>query len=260
MITGSLGLLPSASIGNPDGPGPVRARPRLGAGHRRPGRREPARDVPVRRDDAPPRTRLGFRGRRPRIGRSRGARRVACAPATWAARPRRPRRPARCWPTSSARSRRHSAAQRGHLDERRVRALGGRPGSRAHARAALRHRRSSRASAATTPRSARRSSATRTTSSGCSARASSTTWTIPFDREQIRQATLETIARNDLRSCYIRPLVFRGYGTMGLFPLDARVDVAIAVWEWGSYLGEEGKAERHPREGQLLAADQRRTR
>jgi branched-chain amino acid aminotransferase len=64
---------------------------------------------------------------------------------------------------------------------------------------------------------------------------------IPFEREQIRQATLELIARNNLRSCYIRPIVFRGYGTMGLFPLDARVDVAIAVWEWGAYLGEEGK-------------------
>src|SRR5690606_25321245 len=44
-----------------------------------------------------------------------------------------------------------------------------------------------------------------------------------------------------LRSCYIRPIVFRGYGQMGLFPLDAPVDVAIAVWEWGAYLGEEGK-------------------
>ena len=65
---------------------------------------------------------------------------------------------------------------------------------------------------------------------------------VPFEREQIRQATLDLIARNGLRSCYIRPLVFRGYGTMGLFPLDARVDVAIAVWEWGAYLGEEGKA------------------
>ena len=64
---------------------------------------------------------------------------------------------------------------------------------------------------------------------------------IPYEREQIRQATLETVARNNLRSCYIRPLVFRGYGTMGLFPLEARVDVIIACWEWGAYLGEEGK-------------------
>ena len=66
---------------------------------------------------------------------------------------------------------------------------------------------------------------------------------IPFEREQIRRATLETVARNGLRSCYIRPLVYRGYGTMGLFPLEARVDVAVAVWEWGAYLGEEGKRE-----------------
>src|SRR3712207_3981460 len=64
---------------------------------------------------------------------------------------------------------------------------------------------------------------------------------IPFEAEQIRQATLDLIARNGLRSCYIRPLVFRGYGQMGLFPLDAPVDVCIAVWEWGAYLGEEGK-------------------
>lgn len=64
---------------------------------------------------------------------------------------------------------------------------------------------------------------------------------IPFDREQLRAATLDLIGRNDLRSCYIRPLVFRGYGTMGLFPLDAPVDVTIAVWKWGAYLGEEGK-------------------
>ncbi len=65
---------------------------------------------------------------------------------------------------------------------------------------------------------------------------------IPYSREQIRQATLETIARNNFRECYIRPIVFRGYGTMGLFPLDAPVDVTIAVWPWGAYLGEEGKA------------------
>ena len=65
---------------------------------------------------------------------------------------------------------------------------------------------------------------------------------IPFTQEQVRQATLDLIARNGMRSCYFRPLVYRGYGTMGLFPLDAPVDVSIAVWEWGAYLGEEGKA------------------
>jgi branched-chain amino acid aminotransferase len=64
---------------------------------------------------------------------------------------------------------------------------------------------------------------------------------IPYEREQLRQATLELIGRNGFRQCYIRPLVFRGYGTMGLFPLDSPVDVCIAVWEWAAYLGEEGK-------------------
>ena len=64
---------------------------------------------------------------------------------------------------------------------------------------------------------------------------------LPFSREQIREATLDLIGRNNLRSCYIRPLAFRGYGTMGLFPLDAPVDVTIAVWKWGAYLGEESK-------------------
>jgi branched-chain amino acid aminotransferase len=64
---------------------------------------------------------------------------------------------------------------------------------------------------------------------------------IPYSTAELQAATKELIARNGLRSCYIRPLVFRGYGTMGLFPLDAPVDVTIAVWEWGSYLGDEGK-------------------
>ena len=64
---------------------------------------------------------------------------------------------------------------------------------------------------------------------------------LPYDLEALRTATLELIGRNALRSCYIRPLAYRGYGQMGLNPLEAPVDVAIAVWEWGAYLGEEGK-------------------
>ena len=63
---------------------------------------------------------------------------------------------------------------------------------------------------------------------------------LPFSREELRTAVHQTIAVNELDSCYIRPLAFRGYGTMGLFPLDAPVELAIAVWEWGAYLGEEG--------------------
>jgi branched-chain amino acid aminotransferase len=64
---------------------------------------------------------------------------------------------------------------------------------------------------------------------------------LPYTREQLREATLDLIGRNGLRSCYIRPIAFRGYGTMGLFPLDAPVDVSIAVWKWGAYLGEDSK-------------------
>jgi len=63
---------------------------------------------------------------------------------------------------------------------------------------------------------------------------------IPFTREQLRAATLELVARNGLRSCYIRPIVYRGYGSMGLNPLDSCVDVTIACWEGGVYLGEDG--------------------
>jgi branched-chain amino acid aminotransferase len=49
----------------------------------------------------------------------------------------------------------------------------------------------------------------------------------------------QVISANGLGACYIRPIALRGYGTMGLFPLDSPVDVAIAAWEWGAYLGEE---------------------
>ncbi len=64
---------------------------------------------------------------------------------------------------------------------------------------------------------------------------------IPYTAEQVRSATLELIARNKLSSCYIRPIAYRGYGSMGLFPLTIDVDLTIAVWEWGLYLGEDGK-------------------
>jgi len=63
---------------------------------------------------------------------------------------------------------------------------------------------------------------------------------IPFTPEELRAATRELVARNGLRSCYIRPIAYRGYGSMGLNPLDSCVDVTIACWEWGVYLGEEG--------------------
>ena len=62
---------------------------------------------------------------------------------------------------------------------------------------------------------------------------------LPFSREQIREATHELIGRNGLRSCYIRPLVYRGHGPMGLDPENNPVEVSVAVWEWGAYLGDE---------------------
>ncbi len=64
---------------------------------------------------------------------------------------------------------------------------------------------------------------------------------VPFSREELRLATHELIARNGLRSCYVRPIVFRGYGPMGLYPLDSPVEVTIAAWVWGAYLGDDSK-------------------
>ena len=61
---------------------------------------------------------------------------------------------------------------------------------------------------------------------------------IPYTREEIREAILETIRVNQLAACYIRPVVFRGYDNLGVDPMGCPVDVVIAVWEWGEYLGE----------------------
>jgi branched-chain amino acid aminotransferase len=63
---------------------------------------------------------------------------------------------------------------------------------------------------------------------------------LPFSTDEIAEATRELIRRNDLRSCYIRPLAFRGYGEMGLYA-DSPMEVTIAVWPWGAYLGDDGK-------------------
>jgi branched-chain amino acid aminotransferase len=62
---------------------------------------------------------------------------------------------------------------------------------------------------------------------------------IPYTRQELESAILETIAVNKMRSCYIRPIVYRGYGDVGVNPLNNPVDVAIAVWEWGTYLGAD---------------------
>lgn len=64
---------------------------------------------------------------------------------------------------------------------------------------------------------------------------------LEYSLAELREATHELIRRNGLASCYIRPLAFRGYGEMGLFAKGAPVEVSIAAWPWGAYLGEEGK-------------------
>lgn len=65
---------------------------------------------------------------------------------------------------------------------------------------------------------------------------------IPYTQEEIAQAIRDTVKINELASCYIRPVVFRGYGQLGVNPLSCPVNIVIAAWEWGSYLGEEGMA------------------
>jgi branched-chain amino acid aminotransferase len=64
---------------------------------------------------------------------------------------------------------------------------------------------------------------------------------IPYTLEELRTAVHDTIAQNGLPSCYIRPIAFRGTGVMGINPLEAPVDVVIAAWPWGAYLGDEAK-------------------
>jgi branched-chain amino acid aminotransferase len=63
---------------------------------------------------------------------------------------------------------------------------------------------------------------------------------IPYTVQEIVEATKDTVRVNGLPSCYIRPLVYLGYGEMGLNPLPCEVNVSIAVWPWGAYLGDEG--------------------
>lgn len=60
-----------------------------------------------------------------------------------------------------------------------------------------------------------------------------------FSFEALNDAVLETIRANDYKSCYIRPLIYRGYSQLGVNPMPCPVDVAILVWEWGQYLGDE---------------------
>ena len=62
---------------------------------------------------------------------------------------------------------------------------------------------------------------------------------IPYTQEEFNTAVIDTIQSNGFSSCYIRPIVYRGYGTLGVDPFPNPVNCAILVWEWGTYLGEE---------------------
>jgi branched-chain amino acid aminotransferase len=64
-----------------------------------------------------------------------------------------------------------------------------------------------------------------------------------FTREQMAEAMLELVRVNRMQACYLRPIVLRGYGEIGVNPLKTPLDVYIACWEWGKYLGEEALAD-----------------
>ena len=99
---------------------------------------------------------------------------------------------------------------------------------------------SSRGSAPTRPRAGRPCGTWTSISSACIARRRSTTWTCRTRSSELVEATKDVIRANGLRSCYVRPLAFRGYGEMGVNPLARPGRTwSIAVWPWGAYLGED---------------------
>lgn len=63
---------------------------------------------------------------------------------------------------------------------------------------------------------------------------------IPYSQKEIENAIVQTVKINKIKECYIRPIVYIGYGAMGLYPKENPVNVAISAWPWGAYLGEEG--------------------
>jgi branched-chain amino acid aminotransferase len=62
---------------------------------------------------------------------------------------------------------------------------------------------------------------------------------VKFSVDELAEAMVELIRRNGLESCYIRPIVLRGYGDVGVLPVNVPTEVYMACWEWGKYLGEE---------------------
>ncbi len=60
---------------------------------------------------------------------------------------------------------------------------------------------------------------------------------IPYSQDDMKQAVMDTIRANKMKACYIRPVVFRGYGDVGVNPSNNPLDTVVAVWDWGQYLG-----------------------
>ena len=65
---------------------------------------------------------------------------------------------------------------------------------------------------------------------------------LSYSLEQLSDAVLETIRANNFKSCYIRPLIYRGYAQLGVNPMPCPVETAVIVWEWDSFLGEDALA------------------
>jgi branched-chain amino acid aminotransferase len=62
---------------------------------------------------------------------------------------------------------------------------------------------------------------------------------VPYSQDEFNRAVVETVRANGLKACYVRPIIYRGYNTLGVNPFPNPVDCAILVWEWGKYLGPE---------------------
>jgi branched-chain amino acid aminotransferase len=63
---------------------------------------------------------------------------------------------------------------------------------------------------------------------------------IPYSKKDIKNAVIETVKVNGIKECYIRPIVYIGYGAMGLYAPQNPINISIAAWPWGAYLGEKG--------------------
>ncbi len=248
MLTGSIGMLPSRQRRRRRRE-PLRADPRLGPRHRRQGAGESLRDGSQCRDDARPQLRRARRGTRRGEGRRDGPRE------------RRPhgrhRRPGRDQAQHRRDDRRYPGRPGGRLTRRRGGTMPPIPemdtiwmdgtlvpwaDAKVHVLTHALHYGSGVFEGIRAYKTERGPAVLRLTEHLKRLARSAKLYymPVPYGIEQLYDATFEVLESNKLDACYIRPLVFRGYGEMGLFPMNAPVQVIIAAWPWGTYLGEEG--------------------